>query len=161
MFTDSNSSVYEIETNDVCEDFHLNKDMFDFSEYHDNSRFCDLTNKKAIGKMKDETKSVAIVECVLFLLNWSLRWLIRQKKKKQLIITLLKIWHIKSKQIHFLERNKWGVNGKEYKVNLVNQLKLTKFLYHVLMINDTYMMMELKLYEMDIKILISCFDWAD
>ena len=50
MFTDSDSSVYEIETNDVCEDFHLNKDMFDFSEYHDNSRFCDVANKKLSGK---------------------------------------------------------------------------------------------------------------
>ena len=68
MFTDSDSSVYEIETNDVCEDFHLNKDMFDISEYHDNSRFCDVTNKKLSGKWKMKQK--VLLSSSLFYFCW-------------------------------------------------------------------------------------------
>ena len=31
MFTDTDSLVYEIEKNDLYEDFYMNKDIFDFS----------------------------------------------------------------------------------------------------------------------------------
>ena len=31
MFTDTDSLVYEIEKNDLYEDFYVNKDIFDFS----------------------------------------------------------------------------------------------------------------------------------
>ena len=63
MLTGNDILLYEIETN-VYEDFHMNKVMSDFTEYPDNSRFYDMKNKKIIGKMKDETKSVSIVEFV-------------------------------------------------------------------------------------------------
>ena len=33
LFTDTDSLGYEIKTNDVYEDFHENKNLFDFSEY--------------------------------------------------------------------------------------------------------------------------------
>ena len=39
LFTDTDSSVYEIETNDLYEDFYRNKDMFDFSEYQNIQSF--------------------------------------------------------------------------------------------------------------------------
>ena len=39
LFTDTDSLLYEIETNVVYEDFQMNKVMLDFSEYPDNSRF--------------------------------------------------------------------------------------------------------------------------
>ena len=50
LFTDTDSLVYEIKTNDVYEDFYKDKDLFDFSYYPKDSKFFDLVNKKVIGK---------------------------------------------------------------------------------------------------------------
>ena len=66
LFTDTDSLVYEIETNDVYEDFYVDKEIFDFSEYSKDSKFHDTTNKKVIGKLKDERKGILIVEFVGF-----------------------------------------------------------------------------------------------
>ena len=46
--------------NDVYEDFHKNKDLFDFSDYSQESKFFDTVNKKFIGKRKDEFKGKVI-----------------------------------------------------------------------------------------------------
>ena len=62
MFTDTNSLVYEIKTEDAYEDFYLNKDLFDLSNYPLHSKFFDPVNKKVIGKMKDEFKGKIISE---------------------------------------------------------------------------------------------------
>ena len=59
LFTDADSSMYEIKTEDVYEDFSNNKEMFDFSYYSAKSKY-DNSNKLMIGKMKDETAGVAI-----------------------------------------------------------------------------------------------------
>ena len=55
LFTDMNSLVYEIKTKDVYEDFYLDKDLFDLSDYPLHSKIFDPTNK-VIDKMKDEFK---------------------------------------------------------------------------------------------------------
>ena len=54
MLTDTYSSVYEIGAEDVYEDFYEDKDLFDFSDYPQDSKFFDPANKIVIGKMKDE-----------------------------------------------------------------------------------------------------------
>ena len=64
LFTDTDSLVYEIKIKDVQEDFHQDKNLFDFSDYPLNSKFVDLVNKKVIGKMKDEFKGKIIKEFV-------------------------------------------------------------------------------------------------
>ena len=56
MFTDTDSLVYEIERDNVYEDFYVNNNLFDFSDYPEDSKFFDSVNKKVIGKMKDEVK---------------------------------------------------------------------------------------------------------
>ena len=56
LFTDTDSVVYEIKTDYVYEDFYENKNLFDLSDYTQDSKFFDLVNKKVIGKMKDELK---------------------------------------------------------------------------------------------------------
>ena len=63
MFTDADSLVYEIKTEDVHEDFYLDKNLFDFSDYPLDSKFFDPINKKVIGKMKDEFKGKIINRC--------------------------------------------------------------------------------------------------
>ena len=47
----------------MYENFYMNK-VLDFSECLDNSRFYDVKNKKVIGNIEDETKSVSIVQFV-------------------------------------------------------------------------------------------------
>ena len=76
LFTDTDSLMYEIKTEDVYEDFSSNKQMFDFSNYSTKSKYYDNSNKLVIGKMKDETGSIVIEEFVrrkqktyLFLVN--------------------------------------------------------------------------------------------
>ena len=49
LFTDTDSLMYDIKTEDVNKDFSSNEDLFD-------------SNKLVIGKMKDETGGVAIKE---------------------------------------------------------------------------------------------------
>ena len=62
LFTDTDSLMNEIRTEDVHDDFCSNKEMFDFSNYWTKSKCYDDSNKLVIGKMKDETGSVAIEE---------------------------------------------------------------------------------------------------
>ena len=64
LFTDTDSLMYEIKTEDVYEDFSSNKKMFDFSTYSTKSKYYDNPNKLVIRKMKDETGGVAIEEFV-------------------------------------------------------------------------------------------------
>ena len=65
LFTDTDSLVYEIRgEKDIYEKFCLDKDLFDFSDYSVDSKFYDVTNKKVIGKMKDEFKGKVINEFI-------------------------------------------------------------------------------------------------
>ena len=52
LFTDTDSLMYEIKTEDVCKDFSNNKEMFDFSSYSTKSTYDDL-NKLVVDKIKD------------------------------------------------------------------------------------------------------------
>ena len=58
FFTDTDSLTYEIKSEDVYEVSFKHKHLFDFNEYK--SKFFHSTNKKAIGKMKDEFKEIPI-----------------------------------------------------------------------------------------------------
>ena len=49
LFTDTDSLVYRIKTENVYEDFYLDKDLFNFSGYPLHSKFFDPVNKKVIG----------------------------------------------------------------------------------------------------------------
>ena len=64
LFTDTDSLTYEIEAKDVYQDFWNDKDRFDNSDYPENSPYFDKTNKKVIGKFKDEAAGIPITEFV-------------------------------------------------------------------------------------------------
>ena len=64
LFTNTDSLFYEIKTKDVNEDFYGDKNLFDIKEYSSNSKFFDQTNKKGIGKMKNEFRGQLIDEFV-------------------------------------------------------------------------------------------------
>ncbi|XP_068704787.1 uncharacterized protein [Montipora foliosa] len=64
LFTDTDSLTYEIETSDVYQDFWNDKDKFDNSDYPEDSQYLNTTNKKVIGKFKDEVAGIPITEFV-------------------------------------------------------------------------------------------------
>ena len=64
LFTDTDSLTYEIEANDVYKNFWKDKDRFDNSDYPQESPYFDKTNKKVIGKFKDEAAGIPIIEFI-------------------------------------------------------------------------------------------------
>ena len=64
LITDTGSLVYETETDDIYEDFYKNKNLLDFSDYLEDSKYFDPVNKNEIGKMNDKVKGKIISELV-------------------------------------------------------------------------------------------------
>ena len=64
LFTDTDSLSYEIKSEHFYEEFFKWKDLFDFSNYSKDSKFFDMTNKKAIGQMKDEFGGVVVIKSI-------------------------------------------------------------------------------------------------
>ena len=60
LFPDTGSLTYEVESEDVYEEFFKWKYLLDFSNYQKDSKFFNETNKKEIGKMQDEFSGVII-----------------------------------------------------------------------------------------------------
>ena len=54
LFIDTNSLIYKINTEDICEDFRNDKEMFDFSNYQTKSKYYNDSNELVVSKMKDE-----------------------------------------------------------------------------------------------------------
>ena len=54
--------MYQFQTNNVYEDFYVDKHLFNFSGYKKESPFYNDENKKVIGKMKDELNGKIIKE---------------------------------------------------------------------------------------------------
>ena len=65
MFTDTESLVYEIKCEDVYEECFKYRKLFDFSGYPVDLKFYDSTNKKVLGKMKDELEGQIITEILV------------------------------------------------------------------------------------------------
>ena len=64
LFTDTDSLVYEIKDGNVYDWCFKDKHLFDFSGYPKDSIYFDSSNKKVLGKMKDEINGSKIVEFV-------------------------------------------------------------------------------------------------
>ena len=64
LFTDTDSLTYQIQTDNVHEDFYVDKHLFDFSGYEKESPFYNDENKKVIGKIKDDLNGEIIEEFV-------------------------------------------------------------------------------------------------
>jgi hypothetical protein len=64
LFSDTDSLTYEIKTGDIYKDFFNDKHKFDNSDYAESSPYHYDDNKKVLGKFKDESAGVPIVEFV-------------------------------------------------------------------------------------------------
>ena len=63
-YTDTDSFIIYVETDDIYKDMLEYKNLYDFSEYPINHHNYDITNKKVLGKFKDEMKSLIITEFI-------------------------------------------------------------------------------------------------
>ena len=63
-YTDTDSLVYHIQTEDVYEDMKKDIDEYDFSDYPENHSLHNTSNKKVIGKMKDEIAGDIMTEFI-------------------------------------------------------------------------------------------------
>ena len=52
IYTDTDSFIIEVETNDICKDMYENKNQYDFSEYPKNHNNFDMSKKKFWGNLK-------------------------------------------------------------------------------------------------------------
>ena len=64
IFTDTDSLTYEIEAEDVYQDFWNDKNKFDNSDYPESSPYFYEMNKKVLGIFKEEAQGVPIREIV-------------------------------------------------------------------------------------------------
>ena len=64
LATDTDSLIYEIKTDDMYEDIKNINQYFDCSEYPENHKCYDETNKKVIGKFKDEASKTIMNEFI-------------------------------------------------------------------------------------------------
>ena len=64
LFTDTDSLVYEIKDGNVYDQCFKDKELFDFSGYSRDSIYYDDSNKKKLGKTKDEFNGNRIDEFV-------------------------------------------------------------------------------------------------
>ena len=62
LFTDTDSLCYHIKNKDPFEYMYENKNLFDLSDYPEDNKLHDKTNKKIIGKFKDESPNNVITE---------------------------------------------------------------------------------------------------
>ena len=64
LFIDTDSLTYQIQTEDMYEDFYVDKHLFEFPGYEKESPFYNDENKKVISKIKDEFNGEIIEEFV-------------------------------------------------------------------------------------------------
>ena len=64
LITDTDSLVYEIKNGSVYKQCFKDKELFDFSGYSKDSVYYDDSNKKKLGKIKDEFNGNKIDEFV-------------------------------------------------------------------------------------------------
>ena len=64
LYTDTDSFVFHIKTEDVYDDFNDIKDYMDFSGYDPKHKCYDKTNKKVLGKFKDEADGKIITNFI-------------------------------------------------------------------------------------------------
>ena len=65
MYSDTDSFIYNIRTDNVYEDMKQNIDLFDTSDYSVNNVYgIPLVNKKVLGKMKDECQGEIMTEFI-------------------------------------------------------------------------------------------------
>ena len=64
LFTDTDSLMYYVETEDIYQEMYDDRQYFDFASYPTTSKFYDPTNNKVVGLFKDETSGDPIISWI-------------------------------------------------------------------------------------------------
>ena len=139
LFTDTDSLNYEMRSENIYEEFFKWKDLFDFSNYSKDSKFFDETNKKVIGKMKDEFSGVIVDEFVGLKSKMHSMKQIDGKECNIAKGVSIATEFDKFKDVLFMSkiiRHKMRRIKQKAKSINYELMKLTKYLCHVLTIKD-------------------------
>ena len=137
MFTDTDSLTYEIKSEKIYKEFYKWKDLFDFSNYSKDSTFYDDTNKKVIGKMKDEYGG-AIIDQFIGLKSkmYSIKKTNGSESSTTKGVNVVTEFN-EYKDVFFnkkvIRHKMKRIQAKKHKIEL---MKLIKYLYCALMIKD-------------------------
>ena len=134
LFTDTDSLTYEIKSENVYKEFYKWKDLFDFSNYSKDSTFYADTNKKVIGKMKDEYGG-AIIDQFIGLKSkmYSIKKINGSESSATKGVNIATEFN-KFKNVLF---NKKVIRHKMKRIQAKkHKMKLIKYLYRALMIKD-------------------------
>ena len=157
LFTDTDSLTYEIKSGNVYEEFFKWKDLFDFSNYSKDSKLFHDTNKKVIGKMKDEFGGVIIDEFIgLKSKMYSMKKIDSKEHNTAKGVNIATEFDgfkdvLLNKKI--IRQKIKRIQAKKHKFGTYKIIKLTKY-HYVLMIKDMYQMTEFIIWLIFIKIVI-------
>ena len=133
LYTDTDSLLVDIKTNDIYKDMSETKEDYDFSDYPQNHKLHDESNKKVIGKMKDECSGTPIAEYIglrpkLYTILRADEQLIKKAKgvKKYVI----------KKQMNF-ENYKDALFNKQKYTHTMNMLRSIHYNIYGLTVNKT------------------------
>ena len=119
IYTDTDSFIIQVETDDIYKDMFEDKNLYDFSEYPINHPNYDITNKKVLGTFKDELKSKIITE------------FIGLKPKMYSFNFINEDNIISNKNIHKGIISSIGLNYDEYKRSLYKEELIYKEFYNL------------------------------
>ena len=125
LFTDTDSLMYELKTEDVYEDFKRigdGKNCWDNSDYPEDSPYHSSHNKKVIGKFKDEASGVPITKFVE--LRSKMYSYVKENGKGWMTAKGVKTYVIRNKLTHENFKNVISSKGRmRHNMNTIRSIK--------------------------------------
>ena len=118
VYTDTDSLIIQVQTDDIYKDMFEDKNLYDFSEYPKDHPNYDMTNKKALGTFKDEMKSLVITEFIGL-------------KPKMYSFNFIENNIEINKNIHKGIKNSISLKHDEYKISLYKEELIYKEFYNL------------------------------
>ena len=118
IYTDTDSFIIQVETDNIYNDMLKDKNLYDFSEYPKDHPNYDMTNKKVLGKFKDEMKSKIITEFIGL-------------KPKMYSFNYIENNIILNNNVHKGVKNSISLNHNEYKKSLYKEEVIYKEFYNL------------------------------
>ena len=133
IYTDTDSFIIQVETDDIYIDMLEDKNLYDFSNYPINHPNYDITNKKVLGKFKDELNSLIISEFVgLKPKMWSFNYIDNNINDKRIVLKYDEYNNIiVNNNIHKGIKKSISLKHDEYKRSLYKEELIYKKFYNL------------------------------
>lgn len=142
-FTDTDSLLYQIKTNNVFKDIMENHNLFDLSNYVDNHeifygktkeeiKFLKNENKKVIGKFKDEVGGIILEEfiglrpkCYSILYGWLQKQIAKGVKETVKKVHLRHDNYVEVREnLSVLYMSQNTINSKKHQLHSIHQMRM-------------------------------------